>query len=50
MDLFCELNLEGHTIVLITHERSVAALARRVVRMEDGRIVSDKPASGALVG
>jgi len=50
MDLFCELNHEGHTIVLITHERSVAALARRVVVVSDGRIVSDKPASGALVG
>ncbi|HLU56893.1 MAG TPA: ABC transporter ATP-binding protein [Pseudonocardia sp.] len=50
MDLFCELNHEGHTIVLITHERSVAALARRVVRLQDGRIVSDEPASGALVG
>jgi putative ABC transport system ATP-binding protein len=50
MDLFCELNHEGHTIVMITHERSVAALARRVVRLEDGRIVNDEPASGALVG
>ncbi len=50
MDLFCELNHEGHTIVLITHERSVAALARRVVVLTDGRIVSDKPARGALVG
>jgi putative ABC transport system ATP-binding protein len=49
MDLFCELNHEGHTIVLITHERSVAALARRVVVLTDGRIVSDKPTS-ALVG
>jgi predicted ABC-type transport system involved in lysophospholipase L1 biosynthesis ATPase subunit len=29
--------------VLITHERSVAALARRVVRLEDGRVVSDRP-------
>ncbi|TWF79462.1 putative ABC transport system ATP-binding protein [Pseudonocardia hierapolitana] len=50
MDLFCELNHEGHTIVMITHERSVAALARRVIRLEDGRIVNDNPASGALVG
>jgi putative ABC transport system ATP-binding protein len=49
MDLFCELNHEGHTIVLITHERSVAALARRVVVLEDGRVVSDKP-NVALVG
>jgi putative ABC transport system ATP-binding protein len=50
MDLFCELNHEGHTIVLITHERSVAALARRIVVLTDGRIVGDKPARGALVG
>jgi putative ABC transport system ATP-binding protein len=50
MDLFCELNHEGHTIVLITHERSVAALARRVVVLEDGRIVTDEPTKGALVG
>jgi putative ABC transport system ATP-binding protein len=50
MDLFCELNHEGHTIVLITHERSVAMLARRVVVLQDGRIVSDTPAGGALVG
>jgi putative ABC transport system ATP-binding protein len=49
MDLFCELNHEGHTIVLITHERSVAALARRVVRLEDGRVVSDRRGS-AFVG
>jgi len=50
MDLLCELNHEGHTIVLITHERSVAALARRVVVLQDGRIVSDRPTSGALIG
>jgi putative ABC transport system ATP-binding protein len=49
MDLFCELNHEGRTIVLITHERGVAALAGRVVRLEDGRVVGDRP-NPALVG
>jgi len=49
MDLFCELNHEGHTVVVITHERTVAALARRVVVLQDGRIVSDNP-TNALIG
>jgi putative ABC transport system ATP-binding protein len=49
MDLLVELNREGHTVVLITHDREVAAFARRVVHVQDGRIVSDKPARVALV-
>jgi putative ABC transport system ATP-binding protein len=49
MDLLVELNREGHTVVLITHDREVAAFATRVVHVEDGRIVSDKPARVALV-
>ncbi|MCW2529360.1 MAG: putative transport system ATP-binding protein [Pseudonocardiales bacterium] len=39
--LFDQLNVEGRTIVLITHEDEVAAHAKRVVRMRDGDIVSD---------
>jgi putative ABC transport system ATP-binding protein len=35
------LNESGRTIVLITHEEEIAAFARRVVRLRDGRIVSD---------
>jgi putative ABC transport system ATP-binding protein len=35
------INREGRTIVLITHEDEVAAHARRIIRLMDGRIVSD---------
>jgi putative ABC transport system ATP-binding protein len=36
------LNAAGRTIVLITHERDVAARAKRVVRLRDGRLASDE--------
>ncbi|HEY4097762.1 MAG TPA: ABC transporter ATP-binding protein, partial [Baekduia sp.] len=39
--IFEDLNAEGRTVVLITHEDDVAARARRIVRLADGRIVSD---------
>ncbi|MFT3803667.1 MAG: ABC transporter permease [Burkholderiaceae bacterium] len=41
MALLDELAAAGHTIVLITHDRDVAARARRVVEISDGRIVGD---------
>ncbi|MCR4304844.1 MAG: ABC transporter ATP-binding protein [Gallionella sp.] len=43
MKLFEELNREGITIVLVTHEENIARHAKRQVRFFDGRIVSDKP-------
>ena len=42
MALFGELNREGITIVLVTHEPDIAAHARRQVRFLDGEIVSDQ--------
>jgi putative ABC transport system ATP-binding protein len=41
MGMFDALHDQGRTIVLITHEDSVAEHARRIVRVSDGQIVSD---------
>src|SRR5215510_830846 len=41
MWIFQALNQSGRTIVLVTHDLSMAAHARRVVRLERGRIVAD---------
>ena len=40
--LFDELAAAGRTVVLITHEEDVAAHAKRIIRMRDGRILSDQ--------
>jgi len=42
MNLFRRLNEEGVTIILVTHEIDVANEARRIIRMKDGKIISDK--------
>ncbi|MET3492996.1 MacB family efflux pump subunit [Variovorax boronicumulans] len=41
MKLLNELADAGHTVILITHDRQVAAQARRVVEIRDGQIVAD---------
>ncbi|MEM8490040.1 MAG: ABC transporter ATP-binding protein [Pseudomonadota bacterium] len=41
MALFGELNSEGQTIVMVTHEDEIAAHAQRVIHMRDGRIERD---------
>jgi putative ABC transport system ATP-binding protein len=41
ISIFCQLNREGITIVLVTHEPDVAAQAKRIVRLLDGQIVED---------
>jgi len=36
------LNARGHTVIIVTHEEEIAARCRRVVRLHDGRIISDE--------
>jgi len=36
-----ELNKEGHTVILITHDNSIAASADRIIRLLDGKIIYD---------
>ena len=43
MALFQELNDQGITVVLVTHEPDIADYAKRIVQMRDGRIFSDEP-------
>ena len=40
-----KLNQEGDTVVLITHDNSIAVKAKRIVRLQDGRIIYDGDAS-----
>ena len=40
--MFSELNADGRTVILITHEDDIAAYAKRVVRLRDGQIIDDR--------
>ena len=40
-----DLHRAGHTVVLITHDNSIAVQAQRIIRLEDGRVVYDGPAN-----
>jgi putative ABC transport system ATP-binding protein len=43
MALFQELNRQGKTIIVVTHESDIAQYTRRLIRMRDGVIISDEP-------
>ena len=45
-----DLNSQGHTVVVVTHEEDIAANCRRVLRLHDGRVVSDTAAAGTAAG
>jgi len=42
MDILQRLNREGRTVILVTHEQTIAEHARRVISLRDGRIVTDE--------
>lgn len=42
MDLFTELNQEGATVIIVTHEDDIAEFTNRIIRFQDGTVVSDK--------
>ena len=48
MAIFQELNRQGITIVVVTHEAEVARFARRVVFFRDGRVIDDRPVERSL--
>lgn len=41
--LFRRLHEEGQTIIMVTHEADVACHAKRIIRMRDGKVISDLP-------
>ena len=45
-----ELNDKGNTVILITHDNSIAATAERIIRLEDGKKVYDGPATDSASG
>ena len=45
LEMLQDLHGQGHTVVLITHDNSIAVQAQRIIRLEDGRAVYDGPAS-----
>ncbi|MBO5733311.1 MAG: ABC transporter ATP-binding protein [Clostridia bacterium] len=46
IDFLVQLNIQGNTIILITHDNFIAARAKRVIRIHDGKITYDGPSSG----
>ena len=48
LSIFDQLNAQGHTVLLVTHDLSVAAHARRVIHLVDGRVDNGAGPAGAV--
>ncbi len=42
MEILQDLNDDGHTIILVTHEQYTSEMAKRIIKLKDGKIVSDE--------
>lgn len=42
MNLFTELNKEGVTVIVVTHEDDIAAFTNRIIRFKDGEVIEDR--------
>ena len=42
MALLMQLNAEGHTLILVTHDRHIAEYANRIIEIRDGEVISDQ--------
>lgn len=47
LELIKKLNQEGNTIILVTHDNSIAKQAKRIVRISDGKIIEDTKGSAS---
>jgi macrolide transport system ATP-binding/permease protein len=50
MAILHQLKSQGHTVIIVTHDPTVAAQAERIIEIRDGEIISDPPAKIALMG
>ena len=48
LDIFSQLHADGVTVILVTHEMSVAARAQRLIAMRDGKIIEDRAIDSAV--
>lgn len=49
MNIFSKIHEEGNTVVLVTHEEDISNFAKRVIRLRDGLIESDKRKQAAVL-